>query len=47
LLGALTALSGVLRLDSVITAINDKFSGDIAAGNIAVARAAHAAAHTA
>ena len=47
LLGALTALSGVLRLDSVITAINDKFSGDIAASNIAVARAAHDAAHAA
>jgi len=47
LLGALTALSGLLRLDSVITAINDKFSGDIAASNVAVARAAYAAAHAA
>ena len=47
LLGALTALSDVLQLDSVITAINDKFAGDIAANNIAVARAAHQAAHAA
>ncbi len=44
LLGALTALSGVLQLDSVITAINDKFSGDVAARNVTVARAAHDAA---
>jgi pyruvate ferredoxin oxidoreductase gamma subunit len=47
LLGALTALSGVLRLESVITAINDKFSGDLAARNVTVARAAHDAAHEA
>ncbi len=45
LLGALTAFSGVLLLDSVITAINDKFSGDVAASNVTVARAAHEAAH--
>jgi pyruvate ferredoxin oxidoreductase gamma subunit len=47
LLGALTALSGVLQLDSVLTAIEDKFSGDIAARNIATARAAHDAARAA
>lgn len=47
LLGAMTALFEVLQLDSVITAINDKFSGDIAANNIAVARAAHDAVHAA
>ena len=41
LLGALTALSGVLGLESVIIAINDKFSGEIAERNITVARAAH------
>ena len=45
LLGALTALSGILLLESVITAINDKFSGDVAARNVTVARAAHDAAH--
>lgn len=47
LLGALTALTDVLHLESVITAINDKFSGDIAERNITVARAAHDAAHAA
>ncbi len=46
LLGALTALSGVLLLESVITAINDKFSGEVAERNIAVACAAHDAAHS-
>ncbi len=44
LLGAFTALSEVLHLESVITAINDKFSGDIAQRNVIVARAAHDAA---
>ena len=44
LLGAFTALSEVLHIDSVITAINDKFSGDVAQRNIIVARAAHDAA---
>ena len=47
LLGALTALTDVLHLDSVITAINDKFSGEVAERNIMVARAAHDAAHAA
>jgi len=44
LLGAFTALSEVLHIDSVITAINHKFSGDVAQRNITVARAAHDAA---
>jgi pyruvate ferredoxin oxidoreductase gamma subunit len=47
LLGALTALTEVLHLDSVITAVNDKFSGEVAERNIAVARAAHDNAHAA
>ena len=47
LLGALTALTDVLHLESVVTAINDKFAGDVASRNITVARAAHAAAHAA
>lgn len=45
LLGALTALSEVLQLESVIKAIHDKFSGDVATSNATVARAAHDAAH--
>ena len=45
LLGAFTALSEVLHLESVITAINHKFSGDIAQRNVTVARAAHDAVH--
>jgi Pyruvate/2-oxoacid:ferredoxin oxidoreductase gamma subunit len=44
LLGAFTALSEELHLESVVTAINDKFSGDIAHSNVIVARAAHDAA---
>lgn len=47
LLGALTALTDVVHLDSVITAINDKFSGEVAERNVDVARAAHDAAHAA
>ncbi len=43
----MTALSGELRLESVITAIRDKFSGDLATRNIATARAAHDAARAA
>jgi pyruvate ferredoxin oxidoreductase gamma subunit len=44
LLGAFTAFSAELHLESVITAINHKFRGDIAERNITVARAAHDAA---
>jgi pyruvate ferredoxin oxidoreductase gamma subunit len=41
LLGAFSALTGLLHLASVVTAIEDKFSGKVAAGNIAAAREAH------
>ncbi len=44
LLGGFAAVSGVLRLESVEAAIREKFSGKVADGNIAAARAAHAAA---
>ena len=37
LLGGFAAASGLIRLDSVVKAINDKFSGKVAAGNIAAA----------
>ncbi|MFN7925844.1 MAG: 2-oxoacid:acceptor oxidoreductase family protein [Bryobacteraceae bacterium] len=41
LLGAFCALTGVLRLESVIEAIGEKFSGHAAASNRDAARAAH------
>jgi pyruvate ferredoxin oxidoreductase gamma subunit len=41
LLGGFAAVSGVLGLDSVIKAIGEKFSGKVAAGNIAAAREAY------
>jgi len=44
LLGALTALTDVIHLESVVKAINDKFSGAVATRNVAAARAAHDAA---
>lgn len=37
LLGGFAAVSGLIRLESVIKAINDKFSGKVAAGNVAAA----------
>lgn len=37
LLGGFAAVSGLIRLESVIKAIEDKFSGKVAAGNIAAA----------
>lgn len=37
LLGGFAAISGLIRLESVIQAINDKFSGKVAAGNSAAA----------
>lgn len=37
LLGGFAALSGLIRLESVVMAINDKFAGKVAAGNIAAA----------
>ena len=41
LLGALTALTETIHLESVFKAIRDKFSGDVAMRNIAAAQAAH------
>jgi len=37
LLGGFAAVAGLIKLDSVIKAINDKFSGKVAAGNVAAA----------
>ena len=47
LLGALTVLTGVIHFSSVVKAINDKFSGDVAERNISAAQAAHDEAHAA
>ncbi len=41
LLGAFAAATGALRLESVVAAIREKFSGALADGNIAAATAAH------
>jgi pyruvate ferredoxin oxidoreductase gamma subunit len=41
LLGGFAAVSGIIKLESVIMAINDKFSGKVAAGNIAGATEAY------
>ncbi len=41
LLAGFAALSGVIRLESVIKAINEKFSGKVAMGNIAAAEEAY------
>jgi pyruvate ferredoxin oxidoreductase gamma subunit len=40
LLGGFAALTGVVSLDSVLAAIGEKFTGRVAAGNAAAARAA-------
>lgn len=37
LLGGFAAVTGAIKLESVIAAINDRFSGKVAAGNIAAA----------
>ncbi len=42
LLGGFAALSGFIKLDSVITAIRERFSGKVAEGNIAAATEAYA-----
>lgn len=42
LLGGFAAASGLVKLESVVSAINDKFSGKIAAGNCAAAAEAFA-----
>jgi pyruvate ferredoxin oxidoreductase gamma subunit len=41
LLGGFAALTGIIQIDSVARAIDDKFSGAVARGNIAAARAAY------
>jgi pyruvate ferredoxin oxidoreductase gamma subunit len=41
LLGALTAFTDVIHLESVFQAIRDKFAGDVAERNVAAAQAAH------
>jgi pyruvate ferredoxin oxidoreductase gamma subunit len=41
LLGGFAAASGLIRLESVIMAINDKFSGKVASGNVAGATEAY------
>jgi pyruvate ferredoxin oxidoreductase gamma subunit len=42
LLGAFAALTGQVSIESVVAAIRDTFSGKVAEGNAAAARAAHA-----
>jgi pyruvate ferredoxin oxidoreductase gamma subunit len=42
LLGGFAALSGLISLESVASAIRKRFTGAIAEGNVAAARAAHA-----
>jgi pyruvate ferredoxin oxidoreductase gamma subunit len=42
LLGGFAAVTGLLKLESVIKAIEERFSGKIAAGNVAAAREAYA-----
>jgi pyruvate ferredoxin oxidoreductase gamma subunit len=42
LLGGFAAVAGVLQIESVIKAIGERFSGKVAAGNIAAAREAYA-----
>jgi pyruvate ferredoxin oxidoreductase gamma subunit len=41
LLGAFAAVTGVVEIDDVESAIRDKFSGKAADGNVAAARAAY------
>ena len=41
LLAGFAALSGIIRLESVVKAINEKFSGRVAEGNIAAATEAY------
>jgi pyruvate ferredoxin oxidoreductase gamma subunit len=42
LLGGFAALTGLIRFESVAAAIEDRFKGKVAAGNVAAARAAYA-----
>jgi len=41
LLGGFAAISGIIKLDSVVEAINGRFSGKVAEGNIAAATEAY------
>jgi pyruvate ferredoxin oxidoreductase gamma subunit len=41
LLGGFAAIAGLIKLESVIKAIQDRFSGKVAAGNIAAATEAY------
>jgi pyruvate ferredoxin oxidoreductase gamma subunit len=41
LLGGFAALSGLISLDAVVSAIRERFKGAMAEGNVAAARAAH------
>ena len=41
MLGGLAALTGVVSLDAVLAAINERFTGKVAAGNVAAAQAAY------
>ena len=41
LLGGFAAVSGLLKLESVIKAIEERFSGKVAAGNVAAAKEAY------
>jgi pyruvate ferredoxin oxidoreductase gamma subunit len=41
LLGGFAALSKLISLDAVASAIRERFAGDVAEGNVAAARAAH------
>jgi len=47
LLGGFAAIAGIIKLESVIMAINDKFSGKVAAGNVAGATEAYNIVHAA
>lgn len=42
LLGGFAAITGIIRLESVIKAIEERFSGKVAAGNVVAAREAYA-----
>jgi pyruvate ferredoxin oxidoreductase gamma subunit len=42
LLGGFVALTGVISLDSVVSAIRERFTGTVGEGNVAAAQAAHA-----
>ena len=42
LLGGFAAMSGLIKLESVVKAINERFSGKMGAGNVAAAREAYA-----